>query len=232
MQTENEVSKRPRNVTALFVALAFTVGAAGAAGITAFRRNKQRQRQGDDAPGYTARRNFRQYEVSGRTVTIARPREELYAFWRDFENLPKFMENVEKVRRTGPNDRAIWTIKAPGRTTVDVETEIVREEAGHFMAWRSLPGSDIDTEGRVAFEDAPGQRGTRVTALIAYKPPGGKLGKVIARMLQREPEVQARHDLKRFKMLMETGEIATSARRRDEAGDADSTRRHVQPEEA
>ena len=80
----------------------------------------------------------------------------------------------------------------------------------------AVPGSQIDTEGRVSFEDAPGERGTRVTLIIAYQPPGGALGKGLAKLFGREPAIQARHDLKRFKMLMETGEIATSAPRREE----------------
>ncbi|MBY0345179.1 MAG: hypothetical protein K2Q29_15115, partial [Sphingomonadales bacterium] len=79
---------------------------------------------------------------------------------------------------------------------------------------RSTEDSDIDTEGRVTFEDAPGERGTRVSLIIAYKPKGGILGDTVAKLMRRSPELQGRHDLKRFKMLMETGEIATSARTR------------------
>lgn len=189
---------------------------AGIAGLAALSSSSRREDQnGDDAPGRTARRGFGKYAVVGRTVTIAKPRAELFAYWRDFSNLPTFMENIEAVRLSGANGRAIWTIKAPAGRSVDVETEIVREEDGELIAWRSVAGSDIDTEGRVSFSDAPGERGTRVEAIIAYKPPGGALGRAIGKLFLREPEVQARHDLKRFKMLMETGEIATSARRRE-----------------
>jgi uncharacterized membrane protein len=177
------------------------------------------QRQGrssDDAPGFTARRGFGKYDVVGRSVTIRRPRTELFAFWRDFTNLATFMENLESVRPSGENGRAVWTIKAPAGRTVDVETEVVREEADELIAWRSVEGSDIDSEGRVTFADAPGDRGTRVTLLIAYRPPAGELGRAVAKLFLREPAIQARHDLKRLKMLMETGEIATSANRRDQ----------------
>lgn len=198
-----------------------TAGLAGlmvAAGAGAFlsQRGDKRRIPPDDAPGHTARRGFGEYDVIGRTVTIARPREELFAFWRDFQNLASFMENIVSVRPTGDHDRAVWTIRAPAGRTVEVETEIVREQAGELIAWRSVPGSQIDTEGRVTFKDAPGERGTRVSVRVAYKPPAGELGRAIAKLFQREPEVQARHDLKRFKMLMETGEIATSARRKDQ----------------
>jgi len=189
--------------------------AAGAGAFLSARREKQ-SRSADDAPGHTARRGFGAYDVVGRSVTIARPREELFAFWRDFENLPAFMENLISVRRTGDSGRAVWTIRAPAGRTVDVETEVVREQEGELIAWRSVPGSQIDTEGRVTFKDAPGERGTRVGLRIAYKPPAGELGRTIAKLFLREPEIQARHDLKRFKMLMEAGEIATSARRKDE----------------
>lgn len=171
----------------------------------------------DDAPGFAARRDFGDYDVVGRTVTIRKPRPELFAYWRDFGNLAGFMENLERIEVTGGGKgAAIWHIKAPAGRTVKVETAIVKEEADHLIAWRSVEGSDIDTEGRVTFADAPGDRGTRVGLIIAYKPPAGDLGRAVAKLFLREPEIQARHDLKRFKMLMETGEIATSARTRAE----------------
>lgn len=175
-----------------------------------------RDSPGDDAPEATRRRHHGGYDLVGRTVTIARPRQELFDHWLDFGNLAGFMENVVKVRSTGDCGRCVWTIRAPAGRTVDVETEIVREQPGELIAWRSVPGSQIATEGEVTFTDAPGERGTRVAVNISYKPPGGEIGRVLAKLFQREPEIQARHDLKRFKMLMETGEIATSARRKSE----------------
>ena len=179
-------------------------------------RGGDKDRPGDDAPGFTARRGFGKYDVVGRTVTIRKPRAELFAFWRDFANLPGFMENLERVEvKDAGSGRTIWTIKAPAGHVVAVETEIVREVEGELIAWRSVAGSDIDTEGRVTFADAPGERGTQVTLMIAYDPPAGELGRTIAKLFLREPEIQARHDLKRLKILMETGEIATSARTAD-----------------
>ncbi len=168
----------------------------------------------DDAPGRTARTGrFGDYAVVGKTVTIAKPsRGELFAFWRDFTNLPAFMDNLDKVERLGGGGSR-WTIRAPGGATVDVETVIAEERAGELIAWRSVEGSDIDTEGRVRFRDAPGDRGTEVELVVAYKPPFGRAGQGIAKLLQREPAIQARRDLRRFKMLMETGEIANSDRR-------------------
>lgn len=215
--------KRHRSRFQELAGLGLTIGIVGLAALgsaTGARNRKKTPGGSDNAPGRTARtsgKSFGKYKVVGRTVTIARPRQELYDFWREFGNLPQFMENVESVRTTGTDGRAIWTIKAPGGRSVEIETGIAREQPGELIAWRSIEGSDVDTEGRVTFRDAPGERGTRVEAIIAYKPPGGELGRMLAHLFLREPEVQARHDLKRFKMLMETGEIATSARRKDEA---------------
>lgn len=183
-----------------------------AAGIVAARR--RRPVEHDSAPGHTARRNFGDYKVVGRSVTIARPRAELFAFWRDFQNLPRFMANLETIEPGAEPGHNTWHIRAPAGKVYAVDTRIAREVDGALIAWRSTETSEIDTEGRVTFEDAPGERGTRVSLIIAYKPKGGAVGQAIATLARRSPELQARHDLKRFKMLMETGEIATSARTR------------------
>lgn len=191
---------------------AIGVGVAiGAVTLLAIRLSSKSSPPPDSAPGRTSRKGpwFGKYAVSGRSVTINRPRHELFAFWRDFQNLPTFMESIKKVEPTGEKT-AVWTIAAPLGRKVEVETEIVEERPDELIAWRSVSGSEIDTEGRIRFSDAPGGRGTIVTAIVAYKPPVGELGRLIAKLFQREPEVQGRRELKRFKMLMETGEIATS----------------------
>ncbi|WP_240530275.1 SRPBCC family protein [Novosphingobium sp. PC22D] len=185
----------------------------------------------DDAPGSAARRGFRGNDLVGKSVTIGRPRQELFDYWIDFENLCSFMENVISVRKAGDQGGAVWTIMAPGGRTVDVKTEMVAERPGELIGWRSTPDSEIRTEGRVTFEDAPGERGTRVSLTMTYDPPGGDLGKAVAKLFLREPEIQARHDLKRFKMLMETGEVTTSARRKSETRAA-KHQQHQQTEPA
>lgn len=149
----------------------------------------------------------------GRTVTINRPRAELYAYWRDFANLPSFMDNVEQVEVLDAK-RSRWVVKAPGEATVEWISAITEEKEGEFIAWASVEGADVPNSGRIDFRDAQGGRGTIVTATILYDPPAGFIGKVIAKMFQREPAIQARRDLRRFKQLMETGEIATGARNR------------------
>lgn len=168
----------------------------------------------DDAPQFARRNDQADHALVGRSVTIRKPASELYAFWRDFQNLPRFMENVEEIRREGGH--FVWVIKAPAGQSVELHTRITDEVKDKRIAWRTIDGSDIEAEGRVSFEPAPGDRGTRVSLRMDYDAPGGLLGRGLAKLAMREPEVQARHDLKRFKMLMETGEIATSARRKSE----------------
>lgn len=147
--------------------------------------------------------------IVGRTVTINRPRAELYAFWRDFKNLPRFMENIERVDVVGPN-RTHWVVKAPAGNTVEWDSIITDERADELIAWSTTDDSSIRHSGSVQFRDAHGGRGTEVIATIVYDPPGGAIGKAIAKLFQREPKIQARQDLRRFKQLMETGEISTS----------------------
>ena len=168
----------------------------------------------DSAPGRTARRSgFGRYAVVGRTVTINRPRAELYAFWRDFGNLPQVMESVDRVEPDG--EAWLWTIRGPADSRYRIRTRIAAERESEEIAWRSIEGSEIETEGKVMFRDAPGGRGTEVEAIIAYVPPAGELGRIVAKFFQSEPRIQGRRDMKRFKMLMETGEVATARNRAD-----------------
>ena len=147
--------------------------------------------------------------IIAKTVTINRPRQTLYAFWRDFRNLPLFMENIESVAVTDDH-RSHWKVKAPAGTSVEWDSVIIEDIPGQVIEWRSVDKASIKNSGRIEFRDSPNGRGTWVSAVIAYDPPGGKFGKAIATMFGREPKLQARRDLRRFKQLMETGEIATS----------------------
>jgi uncharacterized membrane protein len=178
----------------------------------------------DDAPLSTSKRSHeadaatdvlidRQGDaLVGRTVTINRPRAELYAYWRDLANLPTFMDNVERIDVIDAK-RSHWVVKAPAGRTVEWDARITEEREGELIAWASEEGADVPNSGRIDFRDA-GDRGTIVTATIAYDPPGGAIGQLVAKLFQREPAIQARRDLRRFKQLMETGEIATGARNR------------------
>ena len=144
-----------------------------------------------------------------RAVTINKPVAELYAYFRDFSNLPTFMENVVSID-VRDSTHSHWVVKAPGGTTVEWDATVTEERENATIAWVADEGADVPNSGRVEFRDA-GARGTVVTATILYDPPAGVVGKIIAKMFQREPAIQARRDLRRFKQLMETGEIATAA---------------------
>jgi len=144
-----------------------------------------------------------------RSLTINRPRQEVYQFWRQLENLPKFMQHLSEVRPLGPK-RSHWIAKMPkGVGTVEWEADIIVEEENALLAWRSLPESDIDNAGEVRFFDAPAGRGTVVQAAIAYRPPAGDLGGGLAKLLNPAFKQVVKEDLRRFKRLMETGEIPT-----------------------
>jgi uncharacterized membrane protein len=142
----------------------------------------------------------------GRSVTINRPRHELYDFWRDFRNLPLFMENIESVAFIDAR-RSHWKVKGPADSTVEWDSMIIEDIPGEVIAWTSVEGADVPNTGRIEFRDASNGRGTIVTATIAYDPPASKLGEIIAKLFGREPKIQARRDLRRFTQLMETGEI-------------------------
>jgi uncharacterized membrane protein len=144
-----------------------------------------------------------------RATTINRPIEEVYAFWRDFENLPRFMRHLESVS-TIDERRSRWRAKAPAGMTVEWEAEIIEKRENERIAWRSLPGADVDNDGSVSFQHAPGARGTEVRVMLRYRPPAGTLGRTIAWLFGEEPDQQIHEDLHRFKQLMETGEIPLS----------------------
>jgi uncharacterized membrane protein len=148
-------------------------------------------------------------ELIGRAVSINRPRDELYGFWRDLRNLPLFMENIHSIRVLDDR-RSHWIVAAPGDREVEWDSRITEDVPGKLIAWASEEGARVRNSGRIEFSDATNGRGTVVTAILIYDPPGGALGKAMAKLFQREPNIQARRDLRRFKQLMETGEISTS----------------------
>jgi len=142
-------------------------------------------------------------------ITINRPRSEVYNFWHNFENLPRFMAHLESVTVLDER-RSRWKAKAPAGTTVEWEAETVEDRPNERISWQSLPDATVPNSGTVQFMDAPGDRGTEVLVELRYQPPGGKLGALIAKLFGEEPEQQVKGDLKRFKQVMETGEIVHS----------------------
>ncbi len=141
------------------------------------------------------------------SVTISRPVAEVYRFWRNVENLPKFMQHLEQVSvREGGISH--WVAKGPGGTRVEWDARIINEIENKVIGWQSLEGSRISTAGSVNFDES--DRGTTVHVHLQYNPPGGKLGAAMAWLFGEEPNIQVREDLRRFKQLMETGEMTLS----------------------
>jgi uncharacterized membrane protein len=141
------------------------------------------------------------------SVTINRPIAEVYRFWRNLDNLPTFMEHLEAVtvREQGISH---WVAKGPAGATVEWDARIINEVENKVIGWQSLEGSTVSTAGSVNFDEDT--HGTRVTVRLQYNPPGGKVGAAVARMFGEEPNQTVREDLRRFKRLLETGEIATT----------------------
>ena len=142
-------------------------------------------------------------------VTINRPPEEIYRFWRNFENLPRFMDHLESVRVLD-EQRSHWVAKGPAGTRIEWDAEIHNELPNELIAWRSLPGAEVDHAGSVHFDPAH-DGGTQVRVILRDSPPGGKAGAAVARLFGEEPSQQVAEDLRRFKQVMEAGEIIGTA---------------------
>ncbi len=144
-----------------------------------------------------------------RSITVHRPIEEVYAFWHDFENLPRFMRHLESVTVTGPG-RSHWTALAPAGQTVEWDAETTDDVPNERIAWRSLPGASVYNAGAVHFAPAPGGRGTELRVTLEYDPPFGKLGSKLAMLFREEPGQQVQDSLRHFKQVLETGEVVLS----------------------
>lgn len=144
-----------------------------------------------------------------KSMTINRPAEELYTYWRNLENLPSFMSHLSSVT-IQPDGRSHWVAKAPLDKTVSWGAEIVDDRPNELISWRSLPDSTVQNEGSVCFVPAPGERGTEVHVFISYLPPGGAAGAALARLLGEAPTQQVEDDLRHFKRIIEAGEIPTT----------------------
>lgn len=143
-------------------------------------------------------------------VTVNRPREELYRVWRNLENLPRFMHHLESVQvDASDRGRSHWVARAPLGKTIEWDAEVIEEHENELLVWKSLPGSAVESMGRVEFADAPAGRGAIVKITMEYNPPAGSLGAAIARLFGEEPGLQIKKDLHHFKQVMEAGEIAT-----------------------
>jgi uncharacterized membrane protein len=141
-------------------------------------------------------------------VTINASADALFAFWRRLELLPQFMTHLVSVEQIDAR-RSRWVAKAPAGRTVSWEAEIINERPGELIGWATLPGSSVVSAGSVTFRPATGGRGTMVNVRLQYDPPAGKAGATVAWLLGHDPAASIREDLRRFKWLLETGEVPT-----------------------
>jgi len=149
------------------------------------------------------------------TITINKPAVELYRFWHDFANLPRFTKHLQEVKvydakrdASGTLTRTHWTTKGPLGGNVEWDAEVTEDRENELIAWTSVAGADVENSGSVRFQ--PTERGTEVKVIMHYNPPAGAVGDTFAKLFGESPKQQVGDDLRRFKMLMETGEIATT----------------------
>jgi len=148
------------------------------------------------------------------SVTINRPIDELYRFWRNLENLPQFMRHLESVEKV-TDTISHWRAKGPAGTIVEWDAEVFNEVPPKLIAWRSIEGAEVVSAGSVNFDIAGPARGTRITVHMQYSPPGGKLGAKVAKLFGADAETEVREDLRRVKQIVESGEVpATSGQPR------------------
>jgi uncharacterized membrane protein len=191
---------RPERPARVVGAIGAVVGIS-AADLFAAVQNSRRQ---DTSP---SRNEEQRMEVKA-AITVRRSPEEVYAFWHDFENLPRFMYHLESVEPSG-DGRSRWKAKAP-LGSVAWEAELTEDRPNERIAWRSIPGSRIVNSGSVRFTSAPGDQGTEIRLELRYDAPGGALGVALAKFFGEEPRQQIKDDLRRFKQVMETGQVVRS----------------------
>ena len=163
-----------------------------------------------------------------KSVTVMKPRAEVYQFWRNLGRLPSFMIHLASVTELSKT-RSRWVAHAPGGAHVEWDAEITGEHENDWLSWRSTGESDIHNEGSIRFKDAPADRGTEVRVELSYDAPAGTLGAAIAKWLGEEPSVQLTDDLRRFKQVMETGEVVLSDGSLMGAGEGAAAERPAQP---
>lgn len=144
------------------------------------------------------------------SITIMKSPQELYNFWRNFENLPKFMRHLKDVRKID-DKRSHWVASGPMNYSVEWDAEIINDEPNSLIAWRTVGDAEVDNAGSVRFVGMPQEQGTELRVTIDYIPPAGKVGFVVARLFGKDPQQEIRKDLRRCKQLLEAGEIATNA---------------------
>ena len=189
--------RRPRIGTAM----AAVAGMAVLDAVSSTRHSRQQVGAGDPPADGTI--DFEQ------SLVINRSAQECYQFWRNFENLPRFMPHLESVVVTDART-SHWRAVGPADFNIEWDAELTVDQPDRLLAWRSLADADVDSAGTVSFEPIAGQRGTLVRVEMQYRPPAGKPGDLVARLFGRAPEQMIEDGLRRFKWLIETGVIPTT----------------------
>jgi uncharacterized membrane protein len=143
-----------------------------------------------------------------KAVTVGCTPEQAYAIWRDFRNLPSFMTHLESAEVAGPGVR--FRLKGPAGMHPEWDAEISEDVPNRRLGWRSVAGASVMSEGRVTFAEAPRGLGTEVRLELRYEPPGGAAGVALAKLLKALPGLKIENDLRRFKQIVELGEIPHS----------------------
>jgi uncharacterized membrane protein len=199
------------------IAIAIAAGLVGVAAVGwALRGQRHEYRYDKRRPDMPTLAGGRGLRVE-RTVTVMRPPDELYSRWRDFSRLPELMPHLESVTPIDAT-RSRWVARGPGDMKLEWDAELVADEPGRLIAWRSIGDADVDHAGSVRFTPAPADRGTEVKVLWSYAPPAGRVGGAVATLVGRGGDREVREDLRRFKQQMETDEVATAGRRRVDGG--------------
>lgn len=181
------------------IATAAVVGVTAADLVAALRLSRAGENNGKTREGMSA------IEAKG-YITVKRPVDEVFAYWHDLENLPQFMAHLQSVRSLG-DGRSRWRARGPASVEIEWDAEISGQRINEFIAWRSVGGATVENSGEVEFRPAPGGRGTEIRVRLTYHPPAGKLGATVAKLLGESPDQQVRDDLRRFKQVLETGEV-------------------------
>ncbi|MES3023277.1 MAG: SRPBCC family protein [Pseudomonadota bacterium] len=189
---------RPRRLAATAVAVA------GLAALDLRASTPQLRKLSHDAPA-----GSRGPQRLQQSVAVNRPPDACYSFWRNFAAFPSFMQHLESVV-VQDERRSHWCAKGPAGSSYEWDAEITQDVPGEVLGWQSLPGGDVDNAGTVRFIPAPGGHGAIVQVKLDYTPPAGPAGALVARLFGEEPSQQVKDDLRRFKQLIETGEIPST----------------------
>jgi uncharacterized membrane protein len=142
------------------------------------------------------------------TITVYKPVADVYRFYRNLENHPRFVTHLKSVQNLD-DKRSHWVAKTPLQTSLEWDAEITEEQENQRLSWRSLPGADVDNAGTVRFRELPGERGAEVRVSLEYQPPGGTVGASLAKLFNTITTQRLQEDLRHFKRLLESGEQPT-----------------------